>query len=273
MIQAANRIIQSLWLGNELSLMEQLSINSFLSNGHEYHLYIYDDVKNIPEGTTVKNANEILPAKRIFTYSVGWGKGSYAGFADLFRYHLLKIKGGWWVDTDIVCLKPFDFESEYVIASSYERQQGEAANNCVLKIPKDSYLAAYLVEVSDKAEPNTLKFAETGPVLIQKAVSELNYQQHVVSHEIFCPITWRAVNKIVYNQELLTFQKAFELAKDWIKPIIIPDTKSGMITKNSYAVHLWNEIWRQNNLDKNATYNTTCLYERLKRQYLYSNPN
>jgi len=268
MIQAANRIVQSLWLGNELSLMEQLSINSFLSNGHEYHLYIYNDVKNIPEGTIVKNGNEILPAKRIFTYSSGWGKGSYAGFADLFRYHLLKTKGGWWVDTDIVCLKPFDFESEYVIASNYEFQWGEPANNCVLKIPKDSYFAAYLLEVSDQSDSNTLKFGETGPLLIQKAVSELNYYQYVVSYEVFCPITWRAVNKIVYNQELLTFQKGLKLAKDWIRPIIRPDIKSDRITKNSYALHLWNEIWRQNNLDKNATYHTTCLYERLKRQYL-----
>ena len=33
----ANKIIQGLWIGAELSVMEQLSISSFLLNGHDYH--------------------------------------------------------------------------------------------------------------------------------------------------------------------------------------------------------------------------------------------
>jgi hypothetical protein len=47
-----------------------------------------------------------------------------------------------------------------------------------------------------------------------------------------------------------------------------PYTNPGKITKNSYAVHLWNEIWRQNSLDKDAQYSKNCLYERLKAKYL-----
>ena len=31
--------IQGLWIGNELSNIELLSINSFIRNGHTYHLY------------------------------------------------------------------------------------------------------------------------------------------------------------------------------------------------------------------------------------------
>ncbi|HKB65528.1 MAG TPA: hypothetical protein VKC61_06695 [Pyrinomonadaceae bacterium] len=63
-----NKTIQGLWIGRELSLMEQLSISSFLQNGHDYHLYVYEEVKNVPAGTVVRNANEILPAARIFQY-------------------------------------------------------------------------------------------------------------------------------------------------------------------------------------------------------------
>jgi hypothetical protein len=55
-----NDIIQGLWVGPELSVMEQLSVSSFLRHGHQYHLYVYEDVKNIPEGTTVKDGHEIL---------------------------------------------------------------------------------------------------------------------------------------------------------------------------------------------------------------------
>ncbi len=37
-------VIHSLWIGTQLSTMEQLSISSFLKNGHRFHLYVYDDV-------------------------------------------------------------------------------------------------------------------------------------------------------------------------------------------------------------------------------------
>jgi len=90
-----NKTIQGPWIGPELSLMEQLSISSFLQNGHDYHLYVYDEVKNIPAGTVIRNANEILPAAGMFQYK---HRPSYAGFASHFRYKLLLERGGWWAD-------------------------------------------------------------------------------------------------------------------------------------------------------------------------------
>src|SRR5215216_3083614 len=115
---ASNRIIQGLWIGPELSVMEQLSASSFLRNGHEYHLYVYDEMRNVPEGTVVKAASEILPSSSIFQYK---HQASYAGFANFFRYKLLLERGGWWADTDIVCLRPFDFAAPYVFASEMIR--------------------------------------------------------------------------------------------------------------------------------------------------------
>ena len=120
-----NKIIQGLWIGPTLSQMEQLSIASFLANGHDYHLFVYDDVKNIPVGTTLKDANEILPAAAIFQYA---GRPSYAGFANFFRYKLLLERGGWWADTDTVCLRPFDFDERYVFSS--ELSKGFQVVNC-----------------------------------------------------------------------------------------------------------------------------------------------
>lgn len=264
-----NNIVQSLWIGSELSVMEQLSIKSFLANGHEYHLYIYGYVKGIPKGTVIKDGKEILPENRIFTYQSGWGKGSYAGFADLFRYHLLRKKGSWWVDTDVVCLKHFALEEEHVICSSNEANWGNnLANSCVLKLPNDSKLSNYLCNACDSQDPTSIGFGDIGPRLVQRAVVELNLQKYVVPYETFCPITWRAVDKIVRPCEELTVKKAIKSIKKAIKQTIIPSTKPGKITNKTYAVHLWNEIWRQNNLDKNASYDKKCLYECLKKQYL-----
>ena len=76
-----SNIIQGLWIGKSLSKMEQLSIKSFLDNGHEYHLYTYSDVKNIPKGTVIKDGNEIITENQIFTYK----NGSYSAFSNLFR--------------------------------------------------------------------------------------------------------------------------------------------------------------------------------------------
>ena len=36
----------------------------------------------------------------------------------------------------------------------------------------------------------------------------------------------------------------------------------------TFAVHLWNEMWRLAGQDKNGQYHEHCLYERLKRTYL-----
>ena len=111
-VDKTDPIIQGLWIGAELSVMEQLSIASFLRNGHEYHLYTYAELANVPAGTVIRDANEILPAAAIFQYK---DRPSYAGFSNFFRYKLLLERGGWWVDSDLVCLRPFDFTVEYFI--------------------------------------------------------------------------------------------------------------------------------------------------------------
>ena len=36
----------------------------------------------------------------------------------------------------------------------------------------------------------------------------------------------------------------------------------------SYTVHLWNEMWRRYNFNKNKTYDENCLFEKLKAKYL-----
>ncbi len=54
------------------------------------------------------------PSSRIFKYT---GYDTYAGFSNFFRYKLLLDRGGWWVDADTICLRPFDFREPFVFAS------------------------------------------------------------------------------------------------------------------------------------------------------------
>jgi len=233
-------IIQGLWVGNDLSVMEQLSIASFLRNGHEYHLYVYNDLKNIPSGTTIKDGNEILPASRIFQYKQ---QASYSGFSNFFRYKLVLERGGWWVDTDTICLKTFDFEAEYVFSSEFA--MGEVfINSGIFKAPPGSDVMSYAWRVCESKDPERIIWGETGPRLMAAAVREFSLESYTQAPEVFCPIGYA----------------------DWHK-VLEPDAEL-KLSDRSYAIHLWNERWRAAGQDKNATYPADCLYEEWKRSYL-----
>lgn len=234
-------VIQGLWVGARLSTMEQLSIKSFLRNGHSFHLYLYEDAEGVPAGTTVKDANKILPRSRIFTYP---DYPSYAAFANLFRYKLLLKKGGWWVDVDTVCIRPFDFESKYVFASELHQDGSVRATNSILKAPRGSEIMAYACRQCEQADIRTLKWGQTGPLLLQEAVERYSLEQYVQPPHTFCPVNY------------------FE----WER-IIDPSTDPEF-PKGTRAVHLWNEMWRRSGRDKDIQYEPNCLYEQLKQCYL-----
>ena len=220
--------------------MEQLSIASFLANGHDYHLYVYADVKNIPGGTEAKDAKSILPSSDIFQYT---GRPSYAGFANFFRYKLLLEKGGWWADTDTVCLKPFDFPEEFVFSS--EISKGEEVVNCgVVKAPAGSDAMAFAWEECQVKDPGKLVWGETGPMLMAEAVRKFSLERYRQPYHVFCPLGF------------------FE----WQK-ILEPDSEA-ILQSSSHAIHLWNEKWRQAGQNKNAQYAETSIYEQLKKRYL-----
>ena len=105
-------IIQSLWIGDDLTNLEKLCVQSFIDHGHEFHLYTYADIGGVPDGAVVKDGNEVLPASKIFRCC----DGRLGPFSDWFRYELLATRGGFWVDMDYVCLRPFDFPADIVFA-------------------------------------------------------------------------------------------------------------------------------------------------------------
>lgn len=90
----------SLWVGEELPVMAQLCIKSFLAHGHSFQLFTYKRYDKLPQGVLIRDAREILPAELIFRDS----HGSYAPFSDWFRMKFLAEEGGFWVDMDVACL-------------------------------------------------------------------------------------------------------------------------------------------------------------------------
>lgn len=237
----SNRVIQGLWIGSALSAMERLSIASFLANGHEFHLYVYSGVQDVPVGTVIRDGNEIMPSSAIFTYR---DDGSYAGFANFFRYELLLKCGGWWVDLDTVCLQPFTFEEEYVIGVEPVAKGGEHPTNAMLKAPPGSDLMMYLTHACRNKDCEKLTWGETGPRLVAAAVQEFSLQAYLQPHATFCPIGWYDWKRAIDPGESISFGA------------------------QTCAIHLWHEMWRRNSEDKNAPFHPDCIYERLKAKYL-----
>lgn len=129
-----NAVIQGLWVGEQVTNFHRLCIESFLRNGHCYVLYTYGPVGNLPEGVVIKDANKIVPSTLIYQYD-----GSYAGFSDLFRNKLLFDNGGWYVDLDIYCLRPFDIDSEIMFSLDYYHQDAIKARLGTDSIVDDRY--------------------------------------------------------------------------------------------------------------------------------------
>lgn len=239
-IADANRTIQSLWIGPGFSAMEQLSVASFLANGHAYHLYAYDAVRNVPPGVVMMDAAGILPESSAFQYSA---HATWAGFANFFRYKLLLERGGWWADTDLVCVRPFDFADEYVFSSEFSNGR-PLTNIGAIKVPAGSELMSYMWAVCQAKDPAKLVWGETGPELMHDAVERFSMRRYVKPYDVFCPIGFR----------------------EW-RAFLDPD-RAEPPGAETYAIHLWHEMWRAAGQDKNHHYHPACLYERLRRRYL-----
>jgi len=59
-MQMHESVVQSLWIGEKLSNIELLSINSFVKRGHLYHLYVYEIPKNVPSKVILKDASTTI---------------------------------------------------------------------------------------------------------------------------------------------------------------------------------------------------------------------
>ncbi len=229
-----------LWIGGALSTMERLALASHVRVGHACRLWTYERLENVPRGILLEDAPRILPRDRIFTYRHGPGKGSVAAFSNLFRYKLLVERGGWWADTDVVCLRPFDFPAEYVFPSECV-PHGVQIGNCVFKAPAGSPVLRHCLETADARNPEELNWGDTGPQLLGEAVRRFHLDRFVVPPETFCPVHFFEARSVLNG------------------PVELHD---------AHAVHLWHEMWRRNGWDKNAAYRSDCLYETLKREIL-----
>ena len=215
---------RSFWYGGKISPLEYLSIQSFLAHGHSYVLYTYAPVAGLPPGCELADARTVLPEEEVFFYKGGAHAGSPAGFANLFRYKLLRDHGGWWVDTDMLCCRSDVRDSEYVFA----QQNAKHWNNAVLRTPKGSELMTLATERARRHGVD-VKWGKTGPFLFTALIHELGLEELSWETSDLYPWNWRQALAVVDRTQTSRLEE---------------------LSRNCTFAHFYNEMFRRYDVDK-----------------------
>jgi glycosyltransferase involved in cell wall biosynthesis len=232
----SNRVVHGLWIGNRLSKLEQLTIRSFIKHGHEFHLWLYDDLETpLPPEVILEDAGEIISRDKIFRKKdidpeTGVGRGSVgAPFSDLFRYKLLYEKGGYWVDMDVTCLKPLNFPGDYV----FRPHRVGVVGNIMKCPPKSALMRMTYEQVLMDAD-------EKSPWLMPNRVLSRNVRKFKLDRYILPGIC---------NED------------KWEKIILPFIEREAPIPEGWHAIHWINEMWRTLEMDKGMYRGVQCVEE------------
>ncbi len=238
------REVGTLWIGGALSWMEQLCLKSFVDQGQKITLFSYEDIPNVPDGVIRRDGREIIDTDDFIKYEQ---KNSFALFADWFRLHMIHQNPGMiWVDTDVYCHRPMDYDSDYVFG--FELPGDKRVNNAVLGLPADSEMLAQMLaftadrtsiapflprgkrrdmqaraDAGDPVHITQQPWGVWGPLMVTHYVHTLGLQDHVQPLNAFYPLTFRDRTKFLRRAELA----------------------EGLITNETTALHLWASNKRQ----------------------------
>ncbi len=220
-------IIQGLWIGDKLSPFEYASIKSWLNNGFEYHLYIYDCLENIPNGTTIKDANEILPRDTIKLY-----RECYSIFADVFRYKLLLDKGGIWADCDLYCIRNFNIDKQYCFLTEKTIKEGAFKSNKPLNVLNSFiYVSQPQTEFMREMYNKALKYYSRlelkkqtcnnvgldaykwlgGGKLLKKLIDKYKLTDYIVDYKFGFPVPWWCFKNVFNNNNQFNIGRGWNL--------------------------------------------------------------
>jgi hypothetical protein len=219
---ATGQTFQSFWWGNSLSPYERLCLKSFLDMGHGVNLYTFDAEIEVPRGVTVCDAAEIVPRDHFFLNQDGYGKGWPGAFSNLFRYKLLAERGGWWIDTDVVCLSRHIPVVELFVA----RHNADRINPAVMFFKPNHSLMISCLERS-LALGRSAKFAETGPQLITSLIEKFDVS--IFPESVCYPVHFSEVANL-------------------LQPACREALRSRI--RDSVMLHLYNSALRQDGVDK-----------------------
>lgn len=213
-------VFKSFWHGERLSPYQWLCLKSFVDHGHDFVLYSYDRI-DAPVGVELRDATQFLPRERVFFYSSGPGAGSVSAFSNLFRYRLLHDEGGWWVDTDVVCLSRDVPVADVVLG--WQDESRDLVGSAVLKFPRAHHFVAELCRAAEEMGTE-VEWGQAGPDLVTLLVRRHSLENRVSDASLMYPVPPR----------------------DAIHTLM-PAHRDGIRAnaRGASFLHLWNEVLRR----------------------------
>jgi hypothetical protein len=196
-------IIHSVWIGNQISLLEQLSIKLFQMRGFDVCLWLYDECHGVPDNVIIKDASNIMPRKSLFKYEgmpdpnlPNGGIGSYSFWADQFQARLLYTEGGIYSQLDVMMLSDIEFPTDNLFT-----HDGNTAQACFMKMNKGSEVALALVNLLEKTVNSqtmpSLQWLDSMKCIdkiiklynLENCILQKEYFQNMIYHDAVAPDT------------------------------------------------------------------------------------
>lgn len=224
---AARHRLQSFWHGGALSPYELFCLKSFVDHGYGIDLYTYDANLVVPAGVRICDAAEVARQDEIFVYQAeGFGKGSPSAFSNLFRYKLLLEKGGWWIDTDVVCLT----DRIPTVSEFFARQDADFVNGAIMYFePAHPVMAKCLAQAMNLG-PN-VKWGDTGPRLLTRALQEAGCLDRALPAAVCYPVH---------------YTHALDILRPSSTALLAPQVESSLF------LHLWNSMLVHRGVEKDC---------------------
>jgi hypothetical protein len=238
--------IGSLWIDGPLSWLEQASIASFVALGHDYVLYTYGTVPNLPPGARLADAREVWANDDIIVHAKAQ---SPAIHADVFRAIMVRDTGRVWADTDIIALRPFPRSLAWYFG--WERSDRPILGNAIMGFPAQSRTMAELAAFLTSEFP-------IPPWFNRRGRAELEARRDQGGRIDLGELPWgttgpqalthfaRATKEIGYAQpQGVFFPISFPDRKALTDPTRYGSTAAGIEDQQSLCVHLYSRWLRK----------------------------
>lgn len=202
--------LSTFWHGEPLGPYQLLCLRSFVDSGHHVTVFTYDPNLVMPTWLARRDASEILPPARALRNQVA--------HINLFRYALLCHLGGWWIDPDLVALKPDLPQEQFFFAASGER---DLVSLGMVKFPSGHALLTAAIERAAASDVGS--WAKSGSPLFTALLEQHGLMQHSRPPAEACPVSW------------------FEL-EIMFDPLRADEVRRRCAS--SYALDLHDEVWR-----------------------------
>jgi len=219
------------WGGN-LTPYEEANFFSFLNNGFNVNVWSYQKL-TLPKEIAIRDANEIISKEFLLKFTQNFQKSNMSSFSNLFRYELMLKEGGWWFDSDCVCLKDVSNFSKLAKNQKFvlALENPDLVGSSVMYINDKIVAEMLLDETNKRINENNYKFfwGEIGPYLITDVLKANNLFEKTIKTEYF------------YKIKPEEFYMLFD-----------PDSTSNVDTllKDSLVCHTWNEMFRKFYIEK-----------------------